>query len=105
MLSVGLVGGILTYPFHRFHPLISPCGSRCGSKLLHLIKECRQNTKYVLFQTRTAVTKEKALFPWHICLAKMPVLRYAFLEEIFMELRTSRHPINNIVVLQGGFLS
>ena len=60
---------------------------------------------YSSVQKRTAVIKEKALLPWNICLAKMPALRYAFLEEIFMELRTSRYPINNIVVLQGGFLS
>ena len=32
--------------FHCFRPLISPCGSRCGSKLLHLIKKRRQNIKY-----------------------------------------------------------
>ena len=31
---------------HCFHPLISPCGSRCGSKLLQLIKKRRQNIKY-----------------------------------------------------------
>ena len=44
--------------FHCFRPLISLCGSRCGSKYLHLIKECSQNIKYVSFQKRTAVTKE-----------------------------------------------
>ena len=32
--------------FHCFRPLVSPCGSRCGSKLLHLIKKRRQNIKY-----------------------------------------------------------
>ena len=32
--------------FHCFHLRISPCGSRCGSKLLHLIKKRRQNIKY-----------------------------------------------------------
>ena len=32
--------------FHCFHPHVSPCGSRCGSKLLHLIKKRRQNIKY-----------------------------------------------------------
>ena len=32
--------------FHCFRPHVSPCGSRCGSKLLHLIKKRRQNIKY-----------------------------------------------------------
>ena len=32
--------------FHCFRPLISPCGSRCGSKSLQLIKKRRQNIKY-----------------------------------------------------------
>lgn len=57
-LSARYIAGGTSYPLHCFHPLISPCGSRCGSKLLHLIKECRQNIKYVSFQKRTAVIKE-----------------------------------------------
>ena len=32
--------------FHCFHPLISPCGSRCGSNPLQLIKKRGQNIKY-----------------------------------------------------------
>ena len=32
--------------FHCFRPLISPCGSRCGSESLQLIKKRRQNIKY-----------------------------------------------------------
>ena len=32
--------------FHCFRPHVSPCGSRCGSKLLHLIKKRRQTIKY-----------------------------------------------------------
>ena len=32
--------------FRCFHSVISPCGSRCGSKLLQLIKKRRQNIKY-----------------------------------------------------------
>ena len=31
---------------HCFRPLISPCGSRCGSEPFQLIKKRRQNVKY-----------------------------------------------------------
>ena len=47
VLSAGLVGGILTYPFHCFHPLISPCGSRCGSKLRSLLLQTILHSSYL----------------------------------------------------------
>ena len=59
-LSARYIAGGTSYPLHCFHPLVSLCGSRCGSKLLHLIKECRQNIKYVSFQKRTAVNLLKS---------------------------------------------
>ena len=35
-LSARHIPRISTYPFHCFHPLISPCGSACGSSPLAL---------------------------------------------------------------------
>ena len=69
--------------FHCFHPLISPCGSRCGSELFQRIKERRQNIKYdctddrpvrILIMMHQPVPQSRDLHPRDIWISLLEVL-------------------------------
>ena len=69
--------------FHCFRPLISPCGSRCGSELFQLIKERRQNIKYdraddcpvrILIMMHQPVPQSRDLHPRDIRILRPEVL-------------------------------
>ena len=69
--------------FHCFCLRVSPCGSRCGSKLFQLIKERRQNIKYdraddcpvrILIMMHQPVPQSRDLHPRDIRILLLEVL-------------------------------